>query len=330
VTLWRSDPERAADALIEASLTDLGLVDGARLLLINQGGTLPTTLAQHGFKTEVWNRRLSTRFQAATMPPAGPFDAALLRLPKSKNELEMTAHIACGMLAPYGRLLVYGGNDEGVRTAANRLASLTETSQTLATRAHGRIFAIARADVGHIKSNLPEWRTARPDGWVSYPGLFAGGDLDPGTALLLKHLPPIAAGARVLDYGCGPGAISAAVRTRAPEATIDGVDNDAIALIAAVENVPKINAVLGADLTGLSQRTYDLILSNPPLHTGIREDHTALDAFLAQAPARLAHGGQVMAVVQRRIPLDQLMQKQFKHVSVAAETTAYRLWRAAN
>jgi 16S rRNA (guanine1207-N2)-methyltransferase len=330
VTVWRSDPERAADALIDASFADLGLAEGTHLLLINQGGTLPAMLDQRGVQTTVWNRRLSTRFPAAATPPLGPFDAALLRLPKSKDELEMTAHMACGVIAPRGRLFIYGGNDEGVRTAARRLASLSETNQTLATRAHGRVFAIERPETQHIKTGLADWRMERPDGWVSYPGLFAGGDLDPGTALLLKHLPSIASGARVLDYGCGPGAIVAAIRAAAPDATLDAVDNDCIALIAAAENVSDLNVTLGKDLSILDQRQYDLIVSNPPLHSGIREDHTALDAFIAQAPLHLVPGGQVLAVVQRRIPLDQLMQKHFKSVVIAAETTAYRLWRATN
>lgn len=329
MTHWRSDPERAADALLEASLGDLGLPDGARLLLVNQDGNLAGRLGELGFATTVWNRRLSAKAPASVSPPAGPFDAALLRLPKSKDELEMTAHLVCRVLAPGGQLLVYGGNDEGIRTAAKRLTSLSEATSTLATRAHGRVFSLERPTDERIKGRVADWRVVRADGWVTYPGLFAGGDLDAGTALLLDHLPPIAARARVLDYGCGPGAIAAAVRAAARDATIDAVDNDTVALHAAAENVANVTTVLSTDLSGLGAEKYDLILSNPPLHSGIREDHTALDTFLAQAPVRLAPQGQALIVVQRRIPLDQLMKTHFATVSVVAETPAYRLWRAS-
>ena len=54
-------------------------------------------------------------------PPPGPFDVALLRLPKARDEQEMAAHACLGSLREGGRLIVYGGNDEGIRPAAGML-----------------------------------------------------------------------------------------------------------------------------------------------------------------------------------------------------------------
>jgi 16S rRNA (guanine1207-N2)-methyltransferase len=251
-----------------------------------------------------------------------------VRLPKARDELAMSAHLACARLRENGRLLIYGGNDEGIRTAARRLGSLSPGVVTIATRQHGRIVALTWTSAARpgLRPTLADWRIVLPDGWVTYPGLFADGTLDAGTALLIAHLPPLTAGARVLDYGCGPGMIAAAIRRRAPEADIDVLDNDAVALVAAGENVARGRAVLGCDFAAVAGRSYDLIVSNPPLHVGVREDHGTLAALIAQAPRHLSADGRLLLVVQRRVPLDELLRAQFRKVEIMAETGTYRVW----
>ena len=99
---------------------------------------MPALLAERGLRLRLWNRRLAGSADAQPWPPAGPFDVALLRLPKAKDEQEMAAHACLSVLVPGGRLIVYGGNDEGIRSAGDRLESLCGEVETLATRGHGR------------------------------------------------------------------------------------------------------------------------------------------------------------------------------------------------
>ena len=141
--------------------------------------------------------------------------------------------------------------------------------------------------------------------WVTYPGVFAKGRIDEGTALLAGALPSLPAGAAVLDYGCGTGVITAHARAKEPSLTVDMLDNDAVALAAARENVPEARAVLGARIADAGGGRYAAILSNPPLHRGIAEDHALLHQLIADAPKPLAPGGLLQIVVQRRIPLDE-------------------------
>ena len=63
---------------------------------------------------------------------------------------------------------------------------------------------------------------------------------------------------------------------------------------------------------------YAAILSNPPLHQGIAEDHGLLRQLIAEAPRLLTPSGVLLMVVQRRIPLDELLAGQFAEVTVAA------------
>src|SRR5207253_2255297 len=168
------------------------------------------------------NRRLVGGGKAEPWPPAGPFDVALLRLPKAKDEQEMAVHACLGVLASDGRVIVYGGNEEGIRSAAGMLERLRGGVETLATRGHGRVLAAHRpADPSQLRAPLPAWRTtttleiadSRRD-WVSYPGIFATNRIDEGTALLIDALPALRAGARVLDYACGSGVIGAGAAHR--------------------------------------------------------------------------------------------------------------------
>jgi 16S rRNA (guanine1207-N2)-methyltransferase len=163
---------------------------------------------------------------------------------------------------------------------------------------------------------------------VSYPGLFASGRLDDGTALLLDALETLPTGARVLDYGCGSGVIGAAALAREPSIALDLMDADAVALAAAQENVPSARVILGTALDDAGPLAYDAILSNPPLHRGIAEDHVLLDRLVDDAPGHLRTGGMLQIVVQRRVVLEHRLGERFREVSVAAENGRYRVWRA--
>ncbi len=208
--------------------------------------------------------------------------------------------------------------------------------ETLATRGHGRVVAARRpADTSRLRASLPAWRSVvslavggAVRDWVTYPGIFAADRIDEGTALLIGALPALPADAKVLDYGCGSGVIAAAAQGHAPVIALDLLDNDAVALEAARENVPGARLVLGAALADAGAARYDAILSNPPLHQGLAEDHAQLEQLIADAPKHLKAGGVLQIVVQRRIPLDRLFVKHFAGASVVAENSRYRVWRA--
>jgi 16S rRNA (guanine1207-N2)-methyltransferase len=329
---WGRDPEGAADELIGRCVETLDL--GGPVLVANHVGRLPALLADRSIVVTQWHRRLVAGGPTArAWPPPGPFEVAMLRLPKARDEQEMAAHACLGSLREARRLIVYGGNDEGIRSAASLLARLGGEVETVAARGHGRVLAARRpADATELRTSLPAWRVVAPleiagvaRDWITYPGVFAAGRVDEGTALLIGALPPLHAGSHVLDYGCGSGVIGAAALAREPGIALDLLDNDAVALEAARENVPDARLILAPGLAGAAG-SWDVILSNPPLHSGFAEDHALLEGLITDAPRRLRPGGCLAIVVQRRVPLDRLLARHFARVAVAAETSRYRVW----
>ncbi len=248
----------------------------------------------------------------------------------------MLLHMAADVLPPGGRLLVYGANDEGVKSAPKRLAPLFERAETLATGGHARLIGALRvAGGGPPRAGFAAWEShddvELPWGrlrWTSYPGVFAQGRLDEGTALLLTHLPRITASARVLDYGAGTGYLAAGVRRRSPGARVTALEVDALAAAAARTNVPGIEVVVGRGWEALGAPSpFDVIVSNPPYHRGKAETLNEIDAFLAGVVGHLAPRGVVRCVVQRRFPLPERAQALgLRGVDAVADEGPYRVW----
>jgi 16S rRNA (guanine1207-N2)-methyltransferase len=328
---WAKDPDAAADALIARSLDALHLA--GRILLANASSGLAAMLEARGLSFQRWDRRLNGA-SAQPWPPSGPFELAILRLAKARDEQEMAVHAVASVLAPEARLLLYGGNDEGIRSAAQMLASLCGAVDTVASRGHGRILAARRpADPKAIRGELGQWRrlsrvciAGEGRDWISYPGLFAAGRIDAGTQLLLANLPQLPAGARVADFGCGSGVIAAALAGQ-PDLRLDLIDHDSLALLAAKENVPAGQTILAASLKGAKGR-WHAILSNPPLHAGTAESHVALRALIAEAPAHLLRAGTLHIVLQRRLSVEALLRTHLNEVRIVADNGRYRVWSA--
>jgi 16S rRNA (guanine1207-N2)-methyltransferase len=127
-------------------------------------------------------------------------------------------------------------------------------------------------------------------------GLFASHGLDPGTALLIETLEGISAD-RILDLGCGWGAIGLAAAKTAPSAHVVLTDVNQRAVRLARRNLERngvrnVDVRLGSLFGPVSDESFDLILSHPPFHAG-RE--TVLE-FLTNAPRHLTRRGHLRIV----------------------------------
>jgi 16S rRNA (guanine1207-N2)-methyltransferase len=257
-----------------------------------------------------------------------------LRLPRAKEELAMCLHSGAAALAPGGSLLVYGAKDEGIQAAPRAMSEIFGTVETVAVGGHCRVLlGMFRSGEVRIRGALEDWKTRGrldhpdvPTGWVSYPGVFAHGRLDHGTRVLLGALPPLAAGARVLDFGCGSGVVGYVAEARGEGVRLELLDVDAVALEASKENVPGARLHLRDGLPPTGAGTFDAILSNPPFHRGKGEDRGLLFSLIGQAPRLLGRGGRLVFVTQKRLRVEDALRRAFLDVTTLGEDSVFRVW----
>lgn len=130
--------------------------------------------------------------------------------------------------------------------------------------------------------------------------LFSSFTVDQGTSLLLKTVAKrvdLASAASVLDVGCGVGVIGICLKRKAPHLSVLMQDRDALAVDFSRENAVRngaagIECACGLALSGLGDRTFDLIASNWPAKAG----PAVLADFCRRAPRHLSGKG-IAAVV---------------------------------
>jgi 16S rRNA G1207 methylase RsmC len=136
-------------------------------------------------------------------------------------------------------------------------------------------------------------------------GVFAYGQVDRGTALLLRTIPSPAPGGDVIDIGCGYGAVAVTVAKRCPGCRVWAVDVNERALALCEENarraaVDNLRAVLPAEVP--ADIRFGALYSNPPIRVGKEALRGLLDGWLR----RLDPGGRAYLVVQRALGSDSL------------------------
>ena len=129
-------------------------------------------------------------------------------------------------------------------------------------------------------------------------GVFSRGEVDFGTDVLLRALPEEMAG-RVLDLGCGWGAVGASVGKKYPACRVVMSDVNVRALAMAAKNAAA-NGVQAetAQSDGLEQveGPFDYILTNPPIRAGKQ----VIYRLFAESAQKLSPEGSLYIVIRKQ------------------------------
>ena len=275
------------------------------------------------------------------------FDKVVIQLPKGRRLARRWLVEAFYNLKTGGRLYLAGPNDLGIKPVIRDAQELFGNAILLAYRKGNRVASFRKQ---HANPNPLDWKAApgiEPGSWITFPveldnvhivihslpGVFSEDHLDEGSALLLEHF-DISGCRRILDAGCGYGilGIAAALRSaqKSQQTVVDMVDVNLLAVAAAQQTIEANHIqgirVLASDLLdSVQDQTYDLILSNPPFHTGKEVDYLVTQSLITQAHQMLNPGGKLVLVANQFIRYEKLIRETFKKVTIRAQTNRFHV-----
>lgn len=249
----------------------------------------------------------------------------LLQLPKSLAELEEIADAVARWSAP-DVVLIAGGRVKHMTPTQNDVLA-RNFAQVQPQRAERKSRLIVVSEPREAPVDPPFPVTARHDGLtlVAHGGAFAGARLDIGTRALLDALAlspalrqaqgpsspalrqaqgptEVEAPPRVLDLGCGTGALAVSYALAHPEAQVTATDRSAAAVasaratVAANGVIDRVTVTHDDAASGVADASVDVVLLNPPFHLG-SSVHTGAATRLFEAAARvLRPGGELFTV----------------------------------
>lgn len=310
---------------------------GETALDLNPGiGLIAHALRQHGLDTHALETsraalrcleasfadsvRLTRGLPWETEPASADLVALVLPANRGTRYVELSLLGAARALRMGGRLWIAGSKDKGFEHYFKLSHELLGFG--LLVKRDGAL----RVAVLEKEKPAPELQAV----WQSFaceiqgqtlhfaylPGVFSGGHIDPGSAMLLRVLPDQPG--HVLDIGGGYGALSRPLVGRAQSLTL--LEDDWPSVLSAQQNLGEKATVLHSDVDEALTpgQTFTTIVTNPPFHVGGLVVLETAAAFVEAAYARLERGGNFYLVANRFLPYEPLLEACFATVRTLA------------
>ncbi len=265
----------------------------------------------------------------AEVPPGSLSGLAMLA-PPGTVERRYAIALALRALAPGARLVVLAPKDKGGSRLASDLEKLGCASEESSRRHHRicvttgpgdpqAIAAAAEEGAPQFLEDLQMW---------SQPGVFSWNRVDPGSAMLLQHLPPL--NGKGADLGCGVGVLARAVLASPKVSQLTMVDIDGRAVEMARRNItdPRARVVWEDARSAPALSGLDFVVMNPPFHEGGLENQALGQTFIQRAASILRPYGNCWLTANRHLPYETILKPLFKKVNLIAEEGGYKIFQA--
>ena len=251
--------------------------------------------------------------------------------PPGTLERRYAIALALRALAAGGAFTVAAPKDQGGTRLRKELQAFSCSVKETARR-HHRIVACVKPDkitgLDEALLNGGPQMVAGLELW-SQPGVFSWDRIDPGTTLLMQHLPAL--NGRGADFGCGIGVLARAVLASTKVAQMTLIDIDRRAIGAARRNLddPRLRFFWAdvrdpdPELTGL-----DFVVMNAPFHDAGTEDQALAQSFVKRAADCLRKDGVLWLTANRHLPYEAVLKPLFKRAELKIETGGYKIYEA--
>ena len=273
-------------------------------------------------------------FSAFPLAEANRYDWAILNLPRQKALLAMMLDCAASLLTATGRLWLAGENRAGIKSADKLLGLHFGRVRKLDSARHCSLYEaedrLKRGpfEPGEYRQSWNASCTSDTIEVVSYPGVFAHGRIDEGTALLLETLAGMQLHGHVLDFACGAGVIGACIARHHAGTRVTLLDSNALALRSCAEtlqaNRVQASVIASDGLAGLSGE-FDLVVSNPPIHAGVKTDNLLGMRLMDAIHAHVRNGGRLVIVANAHLPYENWLSKRFRSVHRLAANGSFKV-----
>ena len=271
-------------------------------------------------------------------------DGAVIFLPKAKQHLEMLIANMTDLVKVGGKLLIVGENKAGIKSVGKLLERVGSTVNKIDGAKHCGLIcveietpnksAFEIKQFGVIRKYLVNGQELKV---FSLPGVFGHKQFDPGTQLLLAQFEPrsvklVNMKGQVLDFACGTGIIGTYFAKLNTKVKVTMSDVSALAIYCTKQTL-ELNAVEGIVIAsdGMKQVEgyFEHIVSNPPFHTGIRNDYTITQQFIAQAHKQTRPRGTLDIVANKFLPYSEVMSGLYFRSKTLVSTNKYNIYEAA-
>ncbi len=264
--------------------------------------------------------------------PDGSLDYFVIAAPAGTQERRFVLAQALRALKSDGELTVVAGKKKGGQRLKSDLELLQCNNIRIESKKHQKIASCSPpTDMSAIHAAIEENGPKLNEelGLWSQPGIFSWNRPDPGSILLMEHLPELSGmGA---DLGCGLGLLSHHVLQSEAIKKLTLIDIDRRAIEMAYRNVSddRIKFLWQDARIGPKDMTdLDFIIMNPPFHDAGEEDHGLGKAFMARAAAMLKKGGVCWMVANRHLPYERAIKAHFSSFTPKADSHGFKVIEA--
>ena len=263
---------------------------------------------------------------ASALPSGLVADVVALRVVPEKMAMLQLIVDALALLRPGGVCYLAGGNHEGAKAAAKLLERVFGSAKLMNQHSsHRLVMAVRPVQPPPLPSDLASpfldaarfnevhvTLAGRPFTVFTRPGVFSWEHLDEASEVL-AGLINVAPGESVLDIGCGAGALGAVAALQSVTGEVVMVDADSEAVrcakrtlhAAGIHNARAIVSDVASALHDDARYgTFDVVVANPPFHTGKHTDLNVPRQFMREAFEALRVGGRLLLVANRTLPYE--------------------------
>ncbi len=274
-----------------------------------------------------------------------PQGAAILFMPKAKERLGLMLDCLAADPALPSRTFLIGEKRSGVESAAKARKKAGEIAHKLVSARHSQLWDLGNVEKKPFReADWLRWHKTESGNQVaSLPGVFGHAGLDAGTRMLLGAWEQVRADWRkrdanrtldILDFGAGTGTLSLQMLQDLPHARVDALDVDWLALHCC-ERTLKAQAgtdgryrCLWSDGLASGRSAYDLVITNPPFHSGRAQDLSITQQFIKDCASQLRPRGQLLVVANRFLPYPDTLEATFGQFQVLDEDGKFRVYLA--